>query len=110
MPIVNCFIKNKQTSYIKLQEVVKLWSRDIMVDEKHISLTVLQSEVQVGKQYEMMIHLILPSIWEKNIKKTQLSLVKSMAECLNVKATEIFLFTSIINSGNVIENGGVIKW
>ena len=110
MPIINCFIKKRKISFTKLQKALRLWSKDTHIEEKQICLTVLQSQIQVGKQYEIMIHLILPSIWNTKVKTTQLSLVKHISECLSVDVSEIFLFTSIINSGNVIEKGEVIEW
>lgn len=110
MPILNCFIKKKQVSFTKFQKAIKLWSNDIQVDEKEICMNVLQTRMQIGKQYKIMINLFLPSIWKNDIEKIQISLIKYLVECLNVNTSEIFLFTSIINSGNVIENGEVVEW
>ncbi|MGB0892334.1 MAG: hypothetical protein ACPGUU_08270 [Flavobacteriaceae bacterium] len=110
MLIVNCFIKKKQTSYTKLQKVIKHWSNDIQVDDKEICLSVQQNKMQVGKQYEIMVNLFLPSSWKKDIKNTQRSLINHFVECLNVDNSEIFLFTSIINSGNIIESGEIKEW
>jgi hypothetical protein len=111
MPIANCFTKNKQSSQQEIQEVAEKWAEQIKVDVKDICLTFIPKCNQGGQQYEVLVNLYLPSLWDQdNIKLIQKSLVNILSDFHNTEASEIFIMTSIIQSGHVVENGEIVEW
>ena len=111
MPIANCYIKNKQVSQGELEELAGKWAEKLHIDIKDICLTVLTDFTQVGQQYEVMINLFLPSLWaEEDVKKIQKTLLELLKSYLKINSSEIFLITSIVQSGHVMENGKIAEW
>ena len=111
MPIANCFIKDKKVTQQELQQLAKKWASVVEVDVKDICLTFIPDCIQAGQQYKVLINLYLPSLWSENqVNHIQKSLLRILCEFLKVEASEVFIMTSIILSGHVIENGEVVKW
>ena len=111
MPIANCYIKNKQVSQGELEELAGKWAEKLHIDIKDICLTVLTDFTQVGQQYEVMINLFLPSLWaEEDVKTIQKTLLELLKSYLKINSSEIFLITSIVQSGHVMENGKIAEW
>jgi hypothetical protein len=111
MPIVNCFIKDKKVSQRELQEFAEKWASELNVEVKDICLTFISNCVQGGQQYEGLVNLYLPSLWtETDINRIQNSLLTNLCELLKTEASKIFIITSIIQSGHVVENGEIVNW
>ena len=111
MPIANCYIKNKQVSQGELEELAGKWAEKLHIDIKDICLTILTDFTQVGQQYEVMINLFLPSLWaEEDVKTIQKTLLELLKSYLKIDPSEIFLITSIVQSGHVMENGKIAEW
>ena len=87
------------------------WAEKLHIDIKDICLTVLTDFTQVGQQYEVMINLFLPSLGaEEDVKKIQKTLLELLKSYLKINSSEIFLITSIVQSGHVMENGKIAEW
>ena len=111
MPIANCYIRNKQLSQSDLEELAGKWAEKLRIGVKDVCLTILADFTQAGQQYEVMINLFLPSLWpEEDVKIIQKTLLELLKNYLKIDSSEIFLITSIIQSGHVLENGEIAKW
>ncbi|SHF82147.1 hypothetical protein SAMN05443144_113152 [Fodinibius roseus] len=111
MPIANCFIKDKHVSQQELQELTERWAEQVNVDIKDICLTFIPNCMQGGQQYDVLVNLYLPSLWDQdNIKQIQKSLLNILKGFFGTEASEIFIMTSIIRSGHVVEDGEIVEW
>ena len=111
MPIANCFIKSELTSILNHSKIVEDWAKSIGLETKDITINLISDFVQIGKTYEIMVNLYLPSHWsDENIKNIQVQLLNILIKHFNLKTTQIFILTNIIQSGHVLENGKVAEW
>ena len=111
MPIANCFIKDKKVSQQELQQLAEKWASDAEVDVKDICLTFIPNCIQAGQQYIALANLYLPSLWnDEQIHHIQKSLLRIICEFLRVESSEVFIMTSMIQSGHVVESGEIVKW
>lgn len=111
MPIATCFIKNNKISKQQWDTLSAEWAQRIGVDVKDICLTMVTGFIQSGQTYEALVQLSLPSLWAKeDIKTIQMELLSLLSELLKVSSDQIFILTTIIQSGHVVENGKVVKW
>lgn len=111
MPIANCFIKRKDIPETLLDTMVREWGMRIGVAEKDICLNFISGFVQAGRSYEVMVNLFLPNLWaEQDIRNIQQSLLDILSGSLHLKKEDIFIMTSVIASGHVVENGQIITW
>ena|SRR5690554_971742 len=111
MPIANCFIKDKKVTQQEFQQLAEKWASEVKVDVKDICLTFIPNGIQAGQQYNALVNLYLPSLWnDDQIKHIQKSLLRILCEFLKVESSEVFIMTFIIQSGHVVENGEIMEW
>ena len=111
MPIANCFIKEKKIARQNIQDLAEKWASEVKVDVKDICLTFIPDCIQAGQQYKVLVNLYLPSLWSKDqVKHIQKSLLGILCGFFNVDASKVFIMTSNIQSGHVVENGEIVKW
>jgi translation elongation factor EF-1alpha len=111
MPIANCYINQISVSTQQLETLTKEWANSIDVDLKDICLSFINVSNQTGQNYNVMVNLFLPTIWDKSsIERIQINLDKALKKNLNLKNKDVFIITSIVQSGNVVENGQVVNW
>lgn len=111
MPIANCYINDITITNKQLETLAKEWAETIEVDLKNICLSIIDVSQQAGQNYKVMVILFLPSIWDKtNIERIQLSLDKLLKKHLKLGVSDVFIITNIVQSGNVTENGNIVKW
>jgi hypothetical protein len=111
MPIAHFYLSNIYPAQELLDSIVVEWAEEIGVSIKDINITLIESKFQSGNKYKIMANLYLPSLWEiEAISHVQISLLKLLIKRLNLKSEDVFIMTSIIQSGNVVENGMVTKW
>lgn len=111
MPIATCFLKNKKADKNTLDVIANEWSTAINVDVKDISITFVQDYYQAGQNYSALVYLYLPSLWsEKSINNIQTELINLLVKHLNISHDRILIITSIVQSGHVVENGGIVTW
>ena len=111
MPVANCFIKERNVSQEEMQKLTTKWSDDIGVNLQDVCLTFVPNCMQAGQRYEIMVNLYLPSLWTKeDIKRIPKSLHQNLCDHFEVSASEVFIITSIVQSGHVVENGQIVEW
>lgn len=111
MPIANCFIKETQVSQKEIQSLAKEWAKQVNVDVKDICLTFIPNCVQGGQQYNILINLYLPSLWpDEKVKDIQKCLLTILSNHFRLEPSKIFIITSIIKSGHVVDNGDIVEW
>lgn len=111
MPNANCFLKDKTVDRDELEKMVLEWAEVIGVDIKDICINIVTDFIQLGKKYSAMVCLYLPSLWSNNDKeRIQMELLNILAKYLRTTEDNIFIVTSIVESGNVVENGEIVKW
>jgi hypothetical protein len=110
MPIAICFL-NKSVERDIMNQIAREWSDNIGVDSKDICINYIQNFYQAGQQYEALVNLYLPSLWtDSDIKKIQNELLNVLVKHLHITHNLVFIITSIIESGHVVENGNIITW
>ena len=111
MPIANCYINQITVSNQQLETLTKEWADTIEVDLKDICLSFVEVSAQTGQNYKVMVNLFLPTLWDKSsIEKIQLSLDKLLKKHLKLGTEDVFIITKTVQSGNVTENGQIVKW
>lgn len=110
MPIANCFI-NPNTKISGSEFIVDELSENLGISAKDITINFIKSDLQVGKQYELMIFLFLPSLWSKEDKeRIGLVFTRTLSKKLGIAVKNIFSITSIIDSGDVISDNKIERW
>lgn len=111
MPIANCFIKEREIWISGLDSMAIEWAELIGADQKDICLNIITNFHQFGNQYSIMVNLYLPSLWsDSDVRRIQMGLVKVITKYLNISSDKIFIVTSIVQSGHVVENGEAVSW
>ncbi|WP_233440898.1 hypothetical protein [Leptospira biflexa] len=111
MPIANCYINDLTITSNQLETLTKEWAETIEVDLKDICLSIIDVSQQAGQNYKVMVILFLPSLWDKsNIERIQLSLDTLLKKHFKLGVSDVFIITNIVQSGNVTENGNIVKW
>lgn len=111
MPIANCYINQISVSKQQLETLTKEWAEIVEVDLKDICLSFINVSIQTGQNYKVMVNLFLPTLWDKSsIESIQLSLDKLLKKHLKLGAEDVFIITNAVQSGNVTENGQIVKW
>lgn len=111
MPIANCYINQISVSKQQLETLTKEWAEMIEVDLKDICLSFINVPIQTGQNYTVMVNLFLPTLWDKSsIESIPLSLDKLLKKHLKLGTEDVFIITNAVQSGNVTENGQIVKW
>ncbi len=112
MPIANCIITSDcKNSSGDSNELIKLWANESKQSSEAMTINITTSDEQHGKKYTVMANLLLPSIWSgSDISQLQLGLAKALTLHFHVSLKEVFVATSIVNSGMVVEEGKEIEW
>lgn len=109
MPIANCVITPEclQDS----ESLIELWSSESGISAEHMTINLISSSKQIGKNYKIMASLALPSIWSlADISSLQLGLAKALSVNFSVAVSEVHVITTIVSSGMVVESGKEITW
>lgn len=110
MPIANCYVQI-EVSKPQLEILTKEWAEAIEVDLKDICLSFVKVSLQSGHNYKVMVNLFLPTLWDsKSIERIQLSLDSLLKKHLRLGSDDVFMITHVVQSGNVVERGKLIKW
>jgi len=76
-----------------------------------MTINIITSSQQLGNKYPIMANLMLPSIWSSSdISLLQIGLANALSLYFNVSLEEVFVSTSIVNSGMLIEAGEEVEW
>jgi hypothetical protein len=111
MPIANCFVTEKEVYLEGIDQLALEWAAKISTDVHDITINVIPSYRQVGQTYSVMVNLFLPDFWTPDeVKGIQVGLLETICRCLKVKAEKVFIITSLITSGHVVEDGKIVTW
>lgn len=111
MPIAHCYLSPSLTHQADFAQLVKDWALEIGVSEKDITLNIISTHQQYGQQYQVMVNLYLPSLWPENaVKNIQESLAALLVKHLSISPQDLFIMTSIIQSGHVYSDGQTEEW
>ena len=111
MPIANCYIKKEISGDADFQQLVAEWAKILQLSENDITLNLITDYKQFGQPYLVMVNLFLPSLWsETDIEKIQHTLSDLLQKHLKIDPGQIFIVTSIIESGHVLSEGKVERW
>jgi len=109
MPIANCIITQEYSA--PAGQLIERWAKASGVSPEHMTINIIYSHEQLGKQYKIMAHLMLPSIWSKSdISSLQIGLATALSQHFLVDINDIQVITNIITSGLVVESGKEINW
>ena len=76
-----------------------------------MTVNIVLSTEQFGNPYDIMANLYLPSLWSKqDVALLQTGLAKALASYFEAPLNSVFVMTSILDSGQVVENGEQVVW
>jgi len=114
MPIANCIISSKYLGHDdNSKDLMRLWVEHSGIQQAGSEMTVniISSNSQMGKGYAVMATLLLPSIWSKNeISALQKGLARALSVYYSLPNDQVFITTSILDSGFVVDNGSEVTW
>ena len=91
--------------------MIELWASESKKSPEHMTINIITSSQQLGNKYPIMANLMLPSIWSSSdISLLQIGLANALSLYFNVSLEEVFVSTSIVNSGMLIEAGEEVEW
>jgi len=81
------------------------------MSSEHMTINVMTSTEQWGHQYAITATLLLPSLWSSpDIISLQLGLANALSLHFDVPLEGVFVSTSIVKSGMVVDSGKIVKW
>ncbi|MEQ8475359.1 hypothetical protein [Fulvivirga sp.] len=111
MPIANCYINTKIPAKTDFNSIVAEWSDKIGASPNDVTINVFTDFVQYGNKDAVMVNLFLPSLWSKQeIENIQSSLSGLLEKHLGIEPDQVFIMTSIIQSGHVFSDGKTENW
>tara|TARA_Y100001960_G_scaffold314713_1_gene379313 strand:+ start:895 stop:1197 length:303 start_codon:yes stop_codon:yes gene_type:complete len=100
-------VNNENTS----NELIDRWGVHSGFNPSEMTFTVLKAEEQMGKSYDAICTLYLPSLWSReSISLLQTGLAKAIAEVYQLESTKVIVITSIVEPNRVVENGEEVSW
>ncbi|HCH6008525.1 TPA: hypothetical protein NK076_004460 [Vibrio parahaemolyticus] len=112
MPIANCILSPQVVvNSNDCTGLIEKWGKHSGIDTSEMTVTVMRSDEQMGKEYSAICTLILPNLWSpKSVSSLQVGLAKAISEHFGLKDTEVLIMTSLIASGFVVEGGKEVSW
>lgn len=111
MPVANCMLTNIKIDKKIVAPLVSEWAAEIKIHENYITVNLIENQLQLGKNIPIFANLYLPSLWTNGeIEKIGLAFHKVLIKYFNVNDEDIFIITSIIESGNAFEKGKAQYW
>lgn len=104
MPIANCFVAAQCLP--GSGDITELWSAETGFGRDEMTVNVVEVTEQYGKPYSVLATLYLPTLWSPDrISALQLGLAKTLAQCFNQPLAQVFVITTLVVSGQVVEAG-----
>ena len=112
MPIASCQVSKKcferRSDTI---DPIRLWADISGKSAEHMTISISCTDVGFGKTYDVLAQLLLPDVWSQDdIASLQVSLAKALASYFSISVNSVFVATTIVNSGNVVEDGEIQHW
>ncbi|SFB36529.1 hypothetical protein SAMN04488072_11964 [Lentibacillus halodurans] len=103
--------KDLKISKKQCERMLEDWATAASVGKEYCTINVVENIMQVGANYKLMVKLYLPSLWEENnVREIQRFLFQSIYDQLEIEKEDIFIMTSIIQSGHVMDKGKLEIW
>ncbi len=109
MPVANCIVTSecRASNY----NVIDIWANESGQSPEHMTVNITTSSQQLGKRYNAMAILFLPSLWSDSaISSLQLGLAKALAKAYGLSLDDVNVITNIVEPGFVVESGKEVKW
>lgn len=112
MPIANCILTPKCINSSNPQDnLIDKWAKAANQSSEHMTINLLTSAEQLGNTYQIMANLQLPSLWSPtDVSALQTGLAKALSGHFSVPLSTVHIVTSIIESGQIVEDGKEVKW
>jgi hypothetical protein len=112
MPIVNCFIApGLDPAQTNQQDIIDLWGKEANQSTGHMAINWIRCTMQTGHSYPVMAELSLASLWSaEHISDIQVGLAKALAIYFSLSLEQVFVLTTIVESGRVVDNGREVIW
>lgn len=112
MPIANCAVsKNLEEKVSTNEDLIDIWSKEAGTESNEMTISIAYCDEVKGKQYDVISHLYLPSIWsEEKRRKIEIGLAIALSRYFQIPINNVIVILSIVQSGQVVENGKVIEW
>lgn len=95
----------------RCERIIEDWSQTANLSKELCTINVIPNTIQAGNAYKLMVKLYLPSLWsEEEVRHIQQSLSQSIHKNLGLEPEDLFVMTSIIQSGHVIDRGKLEVW
>lgn len=110
MPIAFCYF-TIPVDKLDFPGLTADWSKEIQVNQQDITLHAISHFQQYGQPYGVMVNLFLPTLWSAaDVANIQLALLKMLVKYTRLPEKDIFIMTSLIQSGHVVEQGKITRW
>lgn len=111
MPIAHCLVNDIDIVPDQWERIVAELAAKAKLSVSDITLSIVTGIKQFGNPYKVMVNLYLPTLWNSvDIELIQKSLINALVSNLELPPEEIFIMTTLIDSGNVVENGKIVWW
>ncbi|EPQ9944939.1 hypothetical protein ACUYO3_004221, partial [Vibrio vulnificus] len=112
MPIANCILSPQAAvNSSDCTGLIEKWGKHSGIGTSEMTVTVMRSDEQMGKEYSVICTLTLPNLWSpKSVSSLQVGLAKALSEHFSLKDTEVLIMTSLIASGFVVEGCKEVSW
>ena len=112
MPIANCILSSQViANSIDSTGLIEKWGKHSGINTSEMTVTIMRSDEQMGKEYGAICTLNLPNLWSsKSVSSLQVGLAKAISEHFSLKDAEVLIMTSLIESGLVVEGGKEVSW
>lgn len=111
MPIAHCLVNDIDIVPEEWDKIISDLAVKAKLQVGEITLNVISGVKQFGNPYKVMVTLYLPTVWNSvDIELIQKSLLYALTVNLKLPPEDIFIMTSLIDSGNVVENGKIVWW
>ncbi|MCS0045428.1 hypothetical protein [Vibrio antiquarius] len=112
MPIANCILSPQVAANSSDSTgLIEKWGEHSGIDTSEMTVTVMRSDEQMGKEYGAICTLNLPNLWSpKAVSSLQVGLAKAISEHFSLKDAEVLVMTFLIESGLVVEGGKEVSW
>lgn len=109
MPIAHCIVDPERVP--RDGDPVARWARESGQSAEHMTIELIPRLRQFGHAYAAMATLYLPSMWSAEaVDALQAGLARALAGYLGVAVGEVQVITRVVEPGQVVEDGEVLRW
>jgi hypothetical protein len=111
VPIANCFVTDEVPPQSEIEDLTAVWSEESGVGAEQMTINLVAGTRQSGAAYRVMAFLYLPSLWSpEQVRQLQVGLARALGRAFAVAPAEVQVITSVVESGQVVEDGETQDW